>query len=218
MKKILFAVMAVVAIGFASCGNKTQQAEAVDSAAIVDSLAGEAAQGVIDQLGAQLEAGDVSKLQEVLTTAKEKIADLIKENPEVAKEYVAKLQAYLKENAEKVTALVGENVAAGAALTALTEADPESIVTGVLGAVGETATEVKDAAVDAAASQVDAGKAAVDAAASQVDAAKAAAQQQVDAAKDAAKQQVEDTKAAAKQKAGEAVDNAAAAAKKQLGL
>ena len=39
MKKILLAVMAVAAIGFTSCGNKTQQAEAVDSdsIAVVDS-------------------------------------------------------------------------------------------------------------------------------------------------------------------------------------
>ena len=38
MKKIVFVVMAVAAIGFTSCGNKTQQAEAVDSVAIVDWL------------------------------------------------------------------------------------------------------------------------------------------------------------------------------------
>ena len=39
MKKIIFAVMAIAAIGFTSCGNKTQQAEAVDSdsIAVVDS-------------------------------------------------------------------------------------------------------------------------------------------------------------------------------------
>ena len=31
MKKILLAVMAVVAIGFTSCGNKTEQGKPVDS-------------------------------------------------------------------------------------------------------------------------------------------------------------------------------------------
>ena len=34
MKKFVLAVMAVAAIGFTSCGNKTQQAEAVDSDSI----------------------------------------------------------------------------------------------------------------------------------------------------------------------------------------
>ena len=40
MKKLVFMFVAVAAISFASCGNKTQQAEAVDSdsiAEIVDS-------------------------------------------------------------------------------------------------------------------------------------------------------------------------------------
>ena len=67
MKKILLAVMAVAAIGFTSCGNKTQQADAetaaVDSVAIVDSIAQGAAQETIDALSADLEANDVSKLQ-----------------------------------------------------------------------------------------------------------------------------------------------------------
>ena len=37
MKKVLFAVMAMMAIGFASCGNKTQaSAEASDSAAVIN--------------------------------------------------------------------------------------------------------------------------------------------------------------------------------------
>ena len=39
MKKVLFAVVACLAIGFASCGNKTQApAEATDSVAVAASL------------------------------------------------------------------------------------------------------------------------------------------------------------------------------------
>ena len=112
MKKIVFAVMAMVAIGFTACGNKTQQAEvAVDSTAIVDSLASAAAQTDIDAISALLNGGDATKLQEALAAVKEKIANLIKENPEVAKEYVAKVQDFLKENADKVKAIVGDNAA-----------------------------------------------------------------------------------------------------------
>ena len=197
MKKMVLAVMAVAAIGLTSCGNKTQQAEAVDSVAIVDSLAGEAAQGVIDQLGAQLQAGDAGKLQEIVTAAKEKIAEL------------------LKENADKVKEVVGDNAAVAAAVTALTDIDPESVITGVLEKVGETATEAKDAAVDAATGAKDA---AVDAANKQVEAGKAAIEQKANEVKDAAKKQAEETKEAAKKQANDAVDNAAKEVKKGLGL
>ena len=152
MKKFVLAVMAVAAIGFtASCGNKTQPAEvAVDSAAIVDSLASAAAQTDIDAINALLNGGDATKLQEALAAVKEKVAALIKENPEVAKEYVAKVQDFLKENTDKVKAIVGDNAAVQTAVSAITETEPADIVNGLLSTVGEAATEVKDAAVDAA--------------------------------------------------------------------
>ena len=215
MKKIVFAVMAVVALGMTSCGNKTQQAAPVDSVAIVDSLAEDAATGIIDQLKAQLEAGDASKLQEVLTAAKDKVAELVKQNPEVAREYVAKVQNYLKDNADKVKAVVGDNAAVQAAVSAIADVEPEAVVNGLLQSVGDAATDAKDAAKDAAAGAVEAGKTAVEEKASEV---KAAAQQKVDDAKAAVQQKADETKAAAKQKANEAVDNAAAAAKQKLGL
>jgi len=194
MKKIILAVMAVAAIGFAtSCGNKTQQGEAVDSVALVDSLAGEAANVSISALAEQLEAGDASKFQEVLVTVKTKIAELIKQNPEVAKEYVAKVQTFLKENADKVKAVVGDNAAVQAAVSAITEVEPANVVNGLLEKVGDAATEAKDAAVDAANQKIEEGKAAVE-------------------------QKAEETKEAAKQKASEAIDNAAKDVKGKLGL
>jgi hypothetical protein len=204
MKKILLAVMAVAAIGFTSCGNKTQQAEAVDSVAIVDSLASAAAQADIDAISALLNGGDATKLQEALAAVKEKIATLIKENPEVAKEYVAKVQTFLKDNADKVKAVVGDNAAVQTAVSAITETEPADIVNGFLTSVGDAATEVKDAAVDAANQQVDAAKHAVEDKANEV--------------KDAADKKVQETKDAAKQKANDAIDNAAKDVKKGLGL
>ena len=205
MKKIVFAVMAMVAIGFTACGNKTQQAEvAVDSAAIVDSLASAAAQTDIDAISALLNGGDATKLQEALAAVKEKIATLIKENPEVAKEYVAKVQDFLKENSDKVKAIVGDNVAAATALSAVTETAPADIVNGFLNTVGEAATDAKDAAVDAANNAKDA---AVD-----------AANQKVDEAKKAVEDKANEAKDAAKQKANDAIDNAAKDVKKGLGL
>ena len=204
MKKIVFVVMAVAAIGFTSCGNKTQQAEAVDSVAIVDSLAGAAAQGDIDAISALLNGGDATKLGEALAAVKEKIAKLIKENPEVAKEYVTKVQDFLSENSEKIQAVVGQNETVQVAVNALTEAEPDDIIKGFLSSVGDAATEVKDAAVDAANEQVDAAKQAVE--------------DKANEAKEAADQKVQETKDAAKQKANDAIDNAAKDVKKGLGL
>ena len=203
MKKIIFAVLAMVAIGFSACGNKTQQAEAIDSAAVLDSIASEVAQEDINAISALFENGDVAKLQEALATVKEKIASLIKENPELAKEYVIKVQDFLKENADKVKALAGDSEAA-VAVAAVTEVDPEAVVKGLLEQVGDAATEVKDAAVDAANQQVED--------------AKNAANQKVEETKAAAEKQIEDQKNAAKQKTGEAIDNAANKTKKALGL
>ena len=206
MKKFVLAVMAVAAIGFtASCGNKTQQAEVeVDSVAIVDSLASAAAQTDIDAISALLNGGDATKLGEALAAVKEKIAKLIKENPEVAKEYVAKVQDFLSENTDKIQAVVGQNETVQVAVNALTEAEPADIINGFLSSVGEAATEAKDAAVDAANQQVDAAKQAV--------------QDKANEAKDAADKKVQETKDAAKQKANEAIDNAAKDVKKGLGL
>ena len=206
MKKFVLAVMAVAAIGFtASCGNKTQQAEVeVDSVAIVDSLASAAAQTDIDAISALLNGGDATKLGEALAAVKEKIAKLIKENPEVAKEYVAKVQNFLSENSEKIQAVVGQNETVQVAVNALTEAEPDDIIKGFLSSVGDAATEVKDATVDAANQQVDAAKQAV--------------QDKANEAKDAADKKVQETKDAAKQKANEAIDNAAKDVKKGLGL
>ena len=217
MKKFVLAVMAVAAIGFtASCGNKTQQAEVeVDSVAIVDSLASAAAQTDIDAISALLNGGDATKLGEALAAVKEKIAKLIKENPEVAKEYVAKVQDFLSENTDKIQAVVGQNETVQVAVNALTEAEPADIINGFLSSVGEAATEAKDAAVDAANQQVDAAKQAVE---DQANAAKDAANQKVQEAKDAADKKVQETKDAAKQKANEAIDNAAKDVKKGLGL
>ena len=193
MKKIVLAVMAVAAIGFTSCGNKTQQAEAVDSVAIVDSLAQGAAQETIDALSADIEAGDASKLQATLESIKVKIAEIIKSNPEVAKEYVVKVQNFLKENADKVKSIVGDNAAVASALSAVTSIEPENVVSGLLENIGEAATDAKDAAVDAV-------------------------NEKVDEAKQAAEDKANEVKEAAKAKANEAVDNAAKDIKKGLGL
>ena len=193
MKKILLAVMAVAAIGFTACGNKAQQGEATDSTAVEVNVADEEADAAIAALTSNLETKDASKSQQALDTVKAKIAELIKTNPEAAKQYVARVQTFLKENADKVKAVVGENAAVAAAVSAITDVEPDKVVNGLLEQVGDAATEAKDAAVDAA-------------------------NQKVDEAKQAATDKANEVKDAAKEKAAGAIDNAANAAKKGLGL
>jgi hypothetical protein len=193
MKKILLAVMAVAAIGFTACGNKAQQGEATDSTAVEVNVADEEADAAIAALTSNLETKDASKFQQALDTVKAKIAELIKTNPEAAKQYVARVQTFLKENADKVKAVVGENAAVAAAVSAITDVEPDKVVSGLLEQVGDAATEAKDAAVDAA-------------------------NQKVDEAKQAATDKANEVKDAAKEKAAGAIDNAANAAKKGLGL
>ena len=192
MKKILFAVMAMVAIGFTACNNKTQQGEATDSTEVAINVDDEA-NATIAALTEQIEAKDANKLQEALAAVKEKIAELIKANPETAKEYVAKVQGFLKENADKIKAFAGDNATIGAAVAAITDVEPEAVVSGLLEQVGDAATDAKDAAVDAV-------------------------NEKVDEAKQAAEDKANEVKDAAKEKAAGAIDGAADAAKKGLGL
>ena len=206
MRKFLFAVMAVAAISFTSCGNKTQNvpADEVDTVINVDSLATDAAETSISALSEQIEAKDATKLQEAITAIQAKVAELIKTNPEVAKEYVAKVQEFLKENADKVKEIIGDNAAAAAALAAVTETDAESMINGLMEKIDNAATDATDAAADAVNETVEEGKAAVKDAANEV--------------KDAANNAANEAKDAAKAKANEAIDKAADNTKKALGL
>ena len=198
MKKMMMIVMAAMTIGFASCGNKAQQAPADE--VVADSTAAFDVETAINeataQLSEQIEAKDANKLQQVIEAIQAKVAEILKQNPDAAKEYVTKVQDFLKENAEQIKSFVGENAAAQAAVNALTATPAETIVNGLMQAVDG----VKAAGEDAA------------------DAAKEAAEGAVNNAKQAGQDAVD----AAKQKANEEIDNAANKAadeaKKALGI
>jgi predicted small secreted protein len=61
MKKLVFMFVAVAAISFASCGNKTQQAEAVDSDSIAVVDTAEADSVVADSAAADSAAADTTQ-------------------------------------------------------------------------------------------------------------------------------------------------------------
>ena len=203
MKKILLAVMAVAAISFTSCGNKTQQSEATDSTEVTIN-AEEEANAVIDNMKSFVAARDADKLAAALNQVKEMVGEFVLNNPEAAMTYVTTVQNYLKENANQIKAVVNENADAASAVAVFMETEPEVMVSAIVEQVSNQAKDTKDAAVDAA---TDVKDAAVD-----------AAKQKVEEVNATAKKQVEDTKAAAKQKANEAIDDAAQNVKKGLGL
>ena len=214
MKKILLAMMVVAAIGFTSCGNKTQQAEATDSTEVAIN-AEEEANAVIDNLKAFVAAGDAEKVAAALDQVKEMVGEFVLNDPDAAMTYVTTVQNYLKENAEQIKAVVDKNADAASAVAVFMETEPEVMVSAIVETVSNKAEATKDAAAETA---VNAKDAAVDAAVAAKDAAVDAAKQKVDEANAAAKQKVEDTKAAAKKQANDAVDDAAKNVKKGLGL
>jgi colicin import membrane protein len=214
MKKILLAVMAVAAIGFTSCGNKTQQAEATDSTEVAIN-AEEEANAVIDNLKAFVAAGDAEKVAAALDQVKEMVGEFVLNDPDAAMTYVTTVQNYLKENAEQIKAVVDKNADAASAVAVFMETEPEVMVSAIVETVSNKAEATKDAAEETA---VNAKDAAVDAAVAAKDAAVDAAKQKVDEANAAAKQKAEETKAAAKKQANDAIDDAAKNVKKGLGI
>ena len=151
----------MMAIGFTSCGNKSQASSEAAGTEVTVNADDEAA-ATIDALTEQIEAKDANKFQEVLATVQDKIKEF-----------------------------VGDNETVNSAITALTAAPADAIVSGFKSAVegisnaGEAAADaVSDAASDA---------------------------------KDAAKDKANEIKDAAKEKTNDAIDAAAEKAKNALG-
>ena len=81
MKKILLAVMAVAAIGFTSCGNKTQQGEAADSAAVAAAVS-----AITDVEPANVVNGLLEQVGDAATDAKDAAVDAVNEKVDEAKQ------------------------------------------------------------------------------------------------------------------------------------
>ena len=211
MKKILVLALAMVAISFASCGNKAQKnaEEIIDSTEAVVEDVNAAADEAIAALSEQIEKNDASALQTALEAIKAKVASFIAANPELAKEYLGKVQGFLKENADKIKAVIGDNAAISSLVDGISNLPSES-VDALMGA-GDA---LKALGIDATAKAADAVEGAKDA----VEGAKDAAVDAVKDAKDAAVNKANEAVEGAKEKAGEAIDKAASDAKKKLGL
>ena len=178
MKKVFMMAMLALAVSFTSCGNKAAQ----------DDPTG--ATEVIENMRSQLDAGDVTQFQTALQTVKEKVAQLLKENPETAKEYLTKVQNFLKENADKVKAVVGDNEAVSGVVSSLVDMPAESVISNLQNAIGsvqeagQQAVDDTQEAVEGVANDVK------DAAEAQVEEAKQKAADEVNKAADKVNQKV----------------------------
>lgn len=199
MKKIFLIAFAMASVVFGACTNKGGQQ--ADNQNAQEEVA--AADDPTAEIAAQLEAGNIEKLQEALQAAKEKLARLVAENPELAKEYLGNVQSYLKENAERVKEVVGDNQAVQAVVNGLTELSPESVISSL--------QSQASAAEEAGQQQADALKAAGEQA---IDDVKKAGQEKIDEGKQKAADAVKD----GAQKVNDKVNEATDAALKKMGL
>jgi len=192
MKKNLLMVALALTMGLASCGNKNAQAPASQTSEEVASVADATLANATTELEAQLEAGDASKLQQAIEAAKAKVQELLRDNPELAKEYLTKVQTFLKENADRVKAVVGDNAVVQTTVSALTEMPAESIIESLksIGADGQQAVEEAAQKLEGVPDEV----------------------------KDAVDQKIQEGKDAAKEKAKEKINEEADKALKKLGL
>lgn len=172
MKKFFIMAMAVAAIGFTSCGNKTQNAAPAEESTEVSAVA-DAAKGVVDKLKEQIEAGDSKAIGEAVQTAVEKVAELVaKGDTEAAKQYQDQIKNFIDENADKIKEVTGGDEAVSKLIDSFVNVPVkvEDAVNAASESIKEGAEQVVEDAKDAAAQKVDEAKQkAADAAAKKIE-------------------------------------------------
>lgn len=175
MKKFFLLAMAAVAMTFTAC--KTEPAAPAEPEAPAE----EVVLIETDSIAKVIEAADSTQLSSLLTTVQEQIENLKNTDPAKAKEYLATIQNFLKENADKIKAFAGDNESVNAAISALTAAPADAIVSGLSSAIGAAGDAVEGAVEDAK-----------DAAADKAEEVKEAAKEQAGEAVDAAANKAKD--------------------------
>ena len=193
MKKFLFVAVAALTLGLASCSESAKSDEAT---------------ATIENLKAQMEAGNANAMQTALTEAKDKIAELVAKDPEAAKTYVAKVQEFIKENKEQILNVVGDNAIAQSLVSTIVDAPAETVINALTAgqSVIDNAENLTDSIDQAINDKINETKEGIE------NAAKDAANEQIEAAKKEATNKVNE----ATQKANEEVNKAAEKANKEL--
>ena len=255
MKKVFMMAFVAASLMFASCGNKSESANTnADSTEVADSahadstksaaVASDDVEQLAGQLTQQLNAKDANALTALLVSAKEKAAELAKNDPEKAKAYVSYLQNWIKSNASTIKTMVstaGDDAvtkAVSTAIGAVTTIDPSDVVNSIASAAESdargagaqllenakegVANAVKDSKVGEAATKAadaaEKAKAAKEAVENAPAAAKKAAKDAANKAVEKASKKAEEDANKANKKVNEAVNNAAGKALKGLGL
>lgn len=201
MKKIMILALSVLSLGFVACGGKTAATSDPDSLA-VEAAPAEQAQQVVTLLQGLIENADPAQVKAVGETITKQLADyLAAGNEEAATAYAATINQFVEDNIEQIQQ-------AGAATTIMEALSAlQTLPTAVANSAAQTAADAETAAANQAA----AAEAAVNAAQQAIEAAPAAAKAQAEAAAAAAQKKAQDD-------ANNAIDAAAAQAKKSLGL
>lgn len=195
--------LACVAMGFASCGNKTvENAELADTAAVDSVLDADA---MVSALGDKLNANDPSAMQALALQAQQTIADLIaKGDTAAAKAYASKIKEFVDTNADKVKEIASGNETINNLVNTVKSTSISDLASQAANAVKADATQAASEVKEATDEKVQEAK----------DAAKNKVNEQVDAAKQKTNEQID----AAKQKANDEVNKATNKALNKLGL
>jgi len=225
MKKLIFMAVAIAAMTFASCGNKSNNVQAEADSTTVETLEESTlafADSLTNLVNQSVEAKDGKQIEGVLAQLQAKYAELVQAGKlEEAKAYASKVQEFINEHADAIKSAVNGNTTISSLVDGIASL-PTSASATAEEAAAAVKSDVMDIANSAKENAENAVKEAVD---EQVDAAKEAVNDAANKAVDAAKSKVNDAqqKAAdkvndAKQKANDAVNNAANKALKGIGL
>ena len=189
--------LACVAMGFASCGNKTtENAELADTTA-VDSVMD--ADAIVSALSEKLQANDPAALAALSQQAQQTIADLIaKGDTALAKEYASKIKEFVNTNADKIKEVASGNETINGLVKTVQATSVTDLANQAAAAIKADATQAANDVKDAAGQKVEETK----------EAAKAKVNEKVNESVDAAKNKANEQIDAAKNKANEATNKA----------
>ena len=208
-KLILLAALAAV-LGMASCGGHTsadtteEDSLKIDTVAVLDEPVAPTA---LNKLSELVQSDDDAGVSSLIGQVVEQLQNLVADGrTTAAAEYAGKVRDFIETNKERLQNL---NID----ITPITDLVNKAIV------LPAEAAEAADAATAAVKADVERVKQAVkDAANQKAEEMKTAADQKVEDAKAKLNEKMEDATNKAVEKTNEAIDNAAAAAKKKLGL
>ncbi len=161
MKKLFLFAAVIAAFTFSSCGNNAKPAANADSASVsTDSAATDTAataKELVSQLSDKLKSGNADGIATLLTQAQAKIADLAKNNPEQAKEYVSQVQTWILANKDAIkTTLAKVNNSTltntvNTALVSVSQIDPSNVVSSLKNSATSAVKDAAESAVNGAA-------------------------------------------------------------------